>query len=482
MASFNITVEDSSPLITYAPAGSWTDTPADDPLAASYFGGSYHTAAAQGATATITFTGTGFSIIGGHRSNYGTYSVSVDGQTTATGTAQSSDSVTKQLLGSASGLSYGSHTVVLTNTGGTPIDIDRIDFEAQVGQPGAVGVQKTFDDNDPAITYGPSSSAWQTSSNSGFVDGTLHFSQTPGASASMTFQGDAVAVYGTMSPDHANIQVALDGNSQTMPGGSGGLTSALHTQYYRSDLGPGQHTLVVSGDSQATTGPFIDLDSILVFDGAVSGATSSGFIPSATPAAENTAAIPSPSTTSVPSSASQSSSSRMSTGALVGAVLGGLIAFAFLLGVLGFLFLRRRRRKRLYIEKSMISVSPILPMQGDPKALEAGIRTLENPVFPLPPPKASPSMRYTPPSMRHSIAPSYYSDPEFAGHSRGGSTMSSQSTVPLVPPVPMLNVPQARIPRKPAPARSGFDVNGSPARPSNRPPTMDFTIMESYRD
>lgn len=50
MASFNVTgelfsvliwplfeslviVEDSSPLITYAPAGSWTDTPSNDPLA-----------------------------------------------------------------------------------------------------------------------------------------------------------------------------------------------------------------------------------------------------------------------------------------------------------------------------------------------------------------------------------------------------------------------------------------------------------------
>jgi len=254
------------------------------------------------------------------------------------------------------------------------------------------------------------------------------------------------------------------------------MASVLHTQvllYYRSDLGPGQHTLVLSGNSQTTAAPFIDLDYIDVFDAAqLPDASSSAFISSGTAAAENTlVAAPSSSPTSSPSPASRLSSSHMSTGTMVGAILGGLIAFLSLLAILGFLFLRRRRTRSKVIEKYMISVSPILPMQEDPKALEAGIRTLEKPVFSFPPPKAS---------MRHSIAPSYYGD-EYAGHSREGSTMSSQSSTPLVPAVPILNVP-----RKPIPASSGFDVNGSPARPSNRPPTMDFTNMtptlESYQE
>lgn len=136
----------------------------------------------------------------------------------------------------------------------------------------------------------------------------------------------------------------------------------------------------------------------------------------------------------------------MSTGATVGAVLGGLIAILFLLGIIGFMLLRRRRTRSRTIEKSMISVSPILPMQRDPRAMEAGMmRSVENPVFPLPPPKAS---------LRHSIAPSYYSDPEFSGHSRGESTTS---TVPLVPPVPVMKSPQSRfVSRKPPPASSGL--------------------------
>lgn len=136
-------------------------------------------------------SGTGLFVFGGHRSNYGTYSLSVDGQVVASGTSQSSDSSTRQLLGSVSGLPYGPHTAVLTNTGGNPIDIDSFDFEARVGPPGyllwfcgffvlffenilrAVAVKKTIDDNDSRITYLPSTSAWQTNQNSAFLDGTL---------------------------------------------------------------------------------------------------------------------------------------------------------------------------------------------------------------------------------------------------------------------------------------------------------------------
>lgn len=39
----------------------------------------------------------------------------------------------------------------------------------------SVAVQKTFDDNDSTISYLPSTSAWQTNSNSAFFDGTLQY-------------------------------------------------------------------------------------------------------------------------------------------------------------------------------------------------------------------------------------------------------------------------------------------------------------------
>lgn len=58
----------------------------------------------------------------------------MDGLTTMSGSATSADPAFKQLLGGASGLTNGPHTLVLTNTGlGTAIDLDSFVFQGQAG-------------------------------------------------------------------------------------------------------------------------------------------------------------------------------------------------------------------------------------------------------------------------------------------------------------------------------------------------------------
>jgi hypothetical protein len=52
--------------------------------------------------------------------------------------------------------------------------------------------------------------------------------QTGGAQAQITFNGDAVALYGTVSPKHANYTVTVDGHTRAFLGGSNGLASSLH--------------------------------------------------------------------------------------------------------------------------------------------------------------------------------------------------------------------------------------------------------------
>lgn len=42
------------------------------------------------------------------------------------------------------------------------------------------------------------------------------------------FSGNAIAVYGTVSPDYAHMQIPLDGEDKIVSGGSGGFTSKLH--------------------------------------------------------------------------------------------------------------------------------------------------------------------------------------------------------------------------------------------------------------
>ena len=159
-------------MITYSPAGSWIDTPSGDSLAAvSLLKGlqdthlrlvavvfwkilpfnvhkwricvdSFHwcvlpfSVSDLSDLAVLVYKGTAFSIFGGRRSNYGAYTVTVDGRIITSGTSQSDNPSVRQLLGTASELPYGLHTVVLTNTGGRPIDIDSVEFIGQVGQAG----------------------------------------------------------------------------------------------------------------------------------------------------------------------------------------------------------------------------------------------------------------------------------------------------------------------------------------------------------
>jgi len=150
----------------------------------------------------------------------------------------------------------------------------------------------------------------------------------------------------------------------------------------------------------------------------------------------------------------------MPTGTIAGGVIGGL-ALLLLLGFAAFLLHRRRRRQSTTVEKSMNSISPSLPMQQEPRAMEAGYQgdgnpysgIVENPVFPLPPGQKQASLR-------HPIAPSYYNKPSVAGHSRDLSNTSVNSSTPLVPSVPRLSIPKPRsIPRN----RSGLVSVQSPS-------------------
>jgi hypothetical protein len=54
------------------------------------------------------------------------------------------------------------------------------------------------------------------------------YTQTGGAQAQIAFSGDAVAIYGAVSPMHANYTVTADGVTRSFRGGLNGLGSTLH--------------------------------------------------------------------------------------------------------------------------------------------------------------------------------------------------------------------------------------------------------------
>ncbi|KAL0578300.1 hypothetical protein V5O48_003711 [Marasmius crinis-equi] len=380
---------------------------------------------------------TGIFMYGIDSADFGDYTVTVDGRDVSFKSANGNRG-SKKLLASAQGLNNGPHTATLVSSGSKAINLDYMDVQHEA--PGSSMSTAVIDDNDPRVTYQPSS-AWNVNNGNDFMNNTLHFSQTNGSSASLTFTGQAIAVYGTVSFDHANVQVTLDGQSKSFPANLGPTkSSSLHTQvlwYFAEALGPGQHSLSMISDVQQGTGPFIDVDAFVVYT--FNGANDS-----------------------VDDSSNSSSGSRSNSvpkAAIIGASVGGGVVLIVLL-VLLILFLRRRNGRKSRGEANS-PTTPVLPFQTSQRP-ESPF-----PAVPFPPPFVK-SHRS---SDQHSIAPSYYGSnlqPGVYNHSRADSaTSGASSTVPIL-----------GIPKPPSSLRStspaGSDM-GAPIRPSRPPgPVLDL--------
>jgi len=453
-ASLNLTVEDSSPLITYSPSGAWRDALPLDTGGLAYSGGNFHSTATPGASVTITFNGTGISFFGGNRPDYGAFTITIDGNVVSTGRASSPGVQVNQLLGSASGLKNGPHTAVLTNTG-PALDIDHI--ELQLGAAGSTTTTTVYDDADPAIVY---AGDWSTSVNQVHQNSTLHYTQALGAAATLKFSGNGVAIYGTVSPDHANLQISIDGKT-TLVNGMSNLVTTLHANtllYYANDLDSSEHMLIVTNPGQQDgTGPFIDLDSISVFStvsdpNALDGSSAPSFDQS------------NPNRQPTKPSSGKAAAAGLGTPAIIGIVIGVLAVLFAILAVFAFLFLRRRRRRRAQEEADPTTPADAeLPLQGPNMRQYTPI----SPAQPVPTFTRVPSFTRVPTRMsRHSIAPSYYG----VSNDSRASVSSTSSTTAMLPKVPVLSMPKV-----PSRAQQTLMIPGDqgPSRP-NRPPSLDF--------
>ncbi|KAK7005783.1 hypothetical protein R3P38DRAFT_3603668 [Favolaschia claudopus] len=415
-SSFNLTIEDGSPLITYGPSGAWQDASAQNTAGLPYSGSSLHSTTTRGATATVNFKGTGVEFYGGFRPSYGTYTLLVDGNQVASGTSTSDGVETRKLLGSASGLANGEHTAVLTSTG-VGMDLDFVNLITQVGAAGSTTTATLYDDANPAITYAGN---WATTTSNAHLNNTIHYSESSGSAAMLSFSGSAVAVYGTVSPDHANVQISVDGK-QTLVNTQASTIANLHAQtllYYANDLDEKQqHTLIVTNPGQQDgTGPFIDLDGIAVFSASVPGVAVGQDAPGPSTISNQS------DNNNNPNAASQSRpKSGLSGGAIAGIIIAIVLVLLAVLGLILFLARRRRKRWQKLEESPRTPIGAALPLQG-------------------------PNMRFTPVSPQqpmptfsglvsrmsaHSIAPSYY----------GGNADTMRPPMSAVPTLTMPRVP-----------------------------------------
>ncbi|KIY68973.1 hypothetical protein CYLTODRAFT_350427 [Cylindrobasidium torrendii FP15055 ss-10] len=254
MFTLNTTVDDSSPLIRYAPEDAWQAGSVNgDEDVASYWGGGYMHTFHENATATFEFNGTGVSVLGGKRNFRGDFTVNLDGESTNHDAYAAEDEIQTELFG-ASGLEQGHHTLTVIVTGQS-LDIDAISWWSDVGSGDRVDYEEqVVDDTSSAMRFTPQN-AWTTTGDfSAFQGSSGHSSGAARAQMSYSFQvsGDAISIFGSTGPDGGSFTVQVDGSP---PSEHSAQTDSSRTRvllFQADNLGNGNHTIIVANEEEVT--------------------------------------------------------------------------------------------------------------------------------------------------------------------------------------------------------------------------------------
>ncbi|KAG8706633.1 hypothetical protein FRC08_000932, partial [Ceratobasidium sp. 394] len=204
---YNVTIDDISPLITYQ--GEWTDSynnNTGDPWFWRYSGITFHCSATNGAQAFFQFNGTAVYIFGAKRHNHGNYTVQVDDEQPqgfngyAPTQPDRSDGVYQVPIYARTELENRLHKVILTNKGDFNLPYVDIDFITWTSNDTPYP-NTTLDDSQ--FIYTPAD-AWSNTSRyvGDYYNGTQHLTDREGASASLTFQGTGIYLYGGTLDNH----------------------------------------------------------------------------------------------------------------------------------------------------------------------------------------------------------------------------------------------------------------------------------------
>ncbi|KAJ3930124.1 MAG: hypothetical protein NXY57DRAFT_1088163 [Lentinula lateritia] len=276
MFLLNTTIDDSSPLISYAPVEGWKAYGPDDLdglNSTGYYQGSFTSTWNVNAFATFQFNGTSLSIFGGKRKAYGNFTVTLDDVNFTLSSYSPNVQDSPSLLFNAQ-VQQGWHKVKISNDGTTGFDIDSISWTSGMGNASSSSDPSSFDNSPPSITYTDDMSefswapaaAWRRNSESSNGRTT----SSVGASMNFTFEhylrsspicqnnqsdflGQAISLSGPIGPNFtSSYSVALDGS--TPRAFSANRITSTAILYYADNLGPGEHTVTIinHGVSNAT--------------------------------------------------------------------------------------------------------------------------------------------------------------------------------------------------------------------------------------
>ncbi|TFK20941.1 hypothetical protein FA15DRAFT_101951 [Coprinopsis marcescibilis] len=325
MPNVTLSIEDSSPLISYSPE--WVPGSEDDPLIDEYSGGNYMVTNSSGAAAFFVFRGFDVQIFGARRPNYGSYQTTMNTEVYSVRQANSDPPQFRSNLWDLSWPRSIPRTVKIeSQTNGRPIDLDFITWVFPVGRDDEDLIVKTVQDSDASFKYSPTVD-WHTDpyEAASFLGGSGHAAYVAGSTFEFTFEGDAVSLFGPVGPQGVPYYAFTD---------TDGLPEDFTTRkpsyrpntmlYHRANLGPGRHTV------KLTVSPF-----------------------NLSTGQESYFAIDYAEVYTAPSLVgSNAGAGQLSTGAVIGITVAVFIAVLLVLLIIGWMVLRRfasRKGRTFYV-------------------------------------------------------------------------------------------------------------------------------------
>ncbi|MFD5922792.1 glycoside hydrolase family 2 TIM barrel-domain containing protein [Kitasatospora sp. NPDC058201] len=240
LAPARLTVDDASADIVYT--GPWTHA---DRSAGYTAGDLFDTESwtnTAGATAQLTFTGTGVDFYSAMNTNLGIVKVYIDGTLASTIDLYKGWRVPAQMVFSSGPLAYGQHTIKVECTGtknasatGTYALIDA--FEV---------VNSVIDNTSDRISY---SGAWTHAAgqpwSTGDLNGTESYSNQTGDTATATFRGTGIRVIAPKNGHHGIVEISIDGAAPTQVDLYAPAKQFQQTVFERTGLPDGEHTITV---------------------------------------------------------------------------------------------------------------------------------------------------------------------------------------------------------------------------------------------
>lgn len=201
------------------------------------------------AYAEFSFYGTAIRWYGQYATTLGRADVYLDGELVSA-VIQYADPAIGQLLYEQTGLTEGQHTIRIAYGKG-PMDIDYFAYANENATSTPESTVVVVDAIDERLIY---SETWVSDSNAAFQAGTAKYTNSAGASVSLTFTGTAVQWYGQNDTNFGTATVYIDNEVVTQANVNGTMT-AQKLIFEQTDLPYGSHTIQIVCNT-----PVIDLD------------------------------------------------------------------------------------------------------------------------------------------------------------------------------------------------------------------------------